>query len=155
MSLREFLTVLKDNIALLSGVIVAGSALLEKFTKLKFWSWLGTKIGKALNGETEASLNQIKEAIASCDKELKECNKKIYMNEFNRIRFEISDFAAALLNGKRVTLEQFKLVQKLIDEYETTYQETHNGELKKSIEYINKKRDELVEEIENGEREYI
>lgn len=155
MSPREILTILKDNIALLSGVIVAGSALLEKFTKLKFWSWLSSKVGKALNGNIESSLNSIKDSIASCNSDIKECTKQIELNEFNRIKFEICDFASSLLNGKHSTLEQFRLIQNLIDEYETTYQNSHNGELKQSIEYIHQKRDELVKKIEKGEIENI
>ena len=68
-------------------------------------------------------------------------------NRVKEIRYQILEFEKDLIiNYDAINLYYFNNIEAIIKEYETTYADKHNGEIKESIDFIRKKKAEKKEE---------
>ena len=89
---KEFLTILA-----LIGIEISP-------IKLNPFTWLGKKIGKLLG-------------IDALNKQVEALEKKVDINERDRIRYEILQFSGSLRNGLRRTENDYTHIEELYEKY--------------------------------------
>lgn len=132
----DFLQTLSGKVSIISASVIGIITILQKFTSLKIWKWIHNKIEK----EREKKLKPITDKIDKLANLIED-------NRVKELRYQILDFENALINGKKINnLEYFNNIEELIHEYEDTYGDRHNGEIKQSISFIREREQELKKE---------
>ena len=132
----DFLQTLAGKVSIISASVVGLIGILEKFTSLKLWTWIKKKIEK----------NRIEKFKPITDK-IDKLTNIVEDNRVKEIRYQILEFEKDLIiNYDAINLYYFNNIEAIIKEYETTYADKHNGEIKESIDFIRKKKAEKKEE---------
>ena len=116
---------LKEIFLASGGVILALMTLIQIAPiKVNPWSWLGRAIGRAINGELYAKLDEMRDDIDE--------------NEIDRIRWEILDFANSSRNGRPHAKEEFDHIISMHEKYEGILERKHrkNGQVERAYAYI-------------------
>ena len=129
-----------EKIAIVSSVVVGVIAILEKLTPIKLWTWLKKRRENSVKNTMLKFSKSTDEKFAAITQTLDALRLLIVKNRVEEIKFNILDFANAIYNGKKVSLDQFEAMDKMIHEYDTNYIDHHNGELKDAIEFIHEQK---------------
>lgn len=150
----EFLQTVGGRISIISAVVIGIISILEKISSIKLWSWLKKLIAKQREKRLEPltkAMNDLSSNVNgkfdATQKRIDELFDLVEMNRVAEIKFNILDFHNALMNGKKVSLDQFELMKELIYEYNEKYHDRHNGELKDAIEFIEEQEKKCREEV--------
>lgn len=155
----EFLQSVGGKISIISAVVIGIISILEKVSSIKLWSWLKKLITKRREKRLEPLTKAISNLSDGINSKIDNIQSSVHelftLVEDNRvatIKFEILDFKEALMTGKHCSLDQFELMDELIYEYDETYRDKHNGELKDAISFIReqekKQRERELEEAQ-------
>lgn len=99
--------------------------------KINPWSTLFRWIGRAITGDACDKIENLINKIGDIEQE-------VMINEKDRIRWEILDFANSCRNGRRHTRDEFQHIVDLRDKYERLLKETNdkNGVFEVEYKYI-------------------
>ena len=99
--------------------------------KINPWSTLFKWIGKTITGDACSKIDGLIEKVNKIEKD-------VMINEKDRIRWEILDFANSCRNGRLHTKDEFQHVVALNDKYRQLLRETNdtNGVFEIEYEYI-------------------
>ena len=99
--------------------------------KINPWSALLKWIGKLITGDACEKINGLLVKVNNIEQE-------VMVNEKDRIRWEVLDFANSCRNGRRHTRDEFQHIVKLKEKYERLLRETHdkNGVFEVEYQYI-------------------
>lgn len=131
-------------------ILIIGIPSIIQLTPIKInpWSALIKWIGKLITGDAcskidsiTEKLNKIDELVQSVDNlktDIDNINQEVMINEKDRIRWEILNFANSCHNGRRHTRDEYRHIDKLNHKYIQLLEQTNdtNGEFEVEYEYI-------------------
>lgn len=138
MSTEEVLTWIIQN---LIPILCIGSVLIQ-ITPIKwnpitsFVKWFGKIITNDLTSKVE-----------TLTKTVYQIQDQVMVNEKDRIRWEVLDFANSCRNGRRHTRDEYVHIMTLNDKYRALLEQTHdrNGVFEEEYEYIKRLYHERLE----------
>lgn len=157
----DFLETLGGKVAILSASILGIITFLEKISSIKLWTWLKEKYKKHQEKKVEPITNALEDYSKKVDEKFslikKDINSLEYSINNNRVeemKYDILEFENMIINGKKISLNQYDLIDKIIYEYEDKYRDFHNGELQNAIAFIRENEAEFKMRltIENQEK---
>lgn len=138
-----FLQSIGGKVSIISASIIGIITILEKVSSIKLWSWLGKLAQKHREKQLEPLTKAVSELSSNVNTKFDATQNRIDElfdlidnNRVAELKFNILDFQNAIMNGKKVTLDQFGLIKELIYEYNEKYHDRHNGELNDAVEFI-------------------
>ena len=157
----DFLETLGGKVAILSASILGIITFLEKISSIKLWTWLKKKYKKYQEKKIEPITNalenyskKVDENFSLIKKDINSLEYSINNNRVEQMKYDILELENMIINGKKISLNQYDLIDKIIYEYEDKYKDFHNGELKNAIAFIRENEAEfkLRLTIENQEK---
>ena len=99
--------------------------------KISPWSWLLTRIGRAINRELLEKIDQMEENISIIKRDQEEDNAE-------NMRHRILSFARGCRKHEHHDTEEWNIIMSLIKKYETYVVERHidNGVMEENIKYL-------------------
>lgn len=119
--------------------IIACVGLVDKLLGSKLVAWIRKKIVEARQRRYSIIIDSVKEV----KQDVKTLQTLVEENRVKELRYNITAFENAILNGKQMSLRSYDSIMEQINEWEVTYADRHNGQIKDTIAFIRAKEKEL------------